>query len=225
MEHLLYPIHMCLVTLACLIPVLRSEYYPLHVYDLNTRRAANRVNSAVIKNYYAYTQRLLVRICDVGINKVALRVINQHQLSFQEKICKTAIRLMLDNKIVTIRERHLRVVASVLVVEPTILTINDRLDKVRDVGQKNPGRSLLDEHSGLLFPPSRFRTYMNQADSKWRVSTASAVASAILVQVFTEMILLEAARLCRLNKKRRIIPEYIHLAMLSPAVNCVKYCK
>lgn len=214
MSNIAYPkcAHACVAMIVYLMPVLFIRYYPREGV-LRTQRPQQQ-QPVLYKTYNSYTHRLLKRMGTTGINKHALELVNNCQKKILDRVCKTIVHLLSDTRTVTIREEHIRTAARVVLPKRLLDKVDPRIEMVCHLDPCHYGRQSLDRQCGLLFPPSRFRHAIAHADEllahvKWRVSVASSIAAAVLLQTFTEMLLATAIACCTSARKRRIVPCHV----------------
>lgn len=213
-----YPAYACAVAIAYLLPYISTSYYPQEAFcHPKALRLSKTTDPIQWKSYNSYTYRLLKMISCIGINKLALECINRLQMQFQDKICTTIVHILLDTRMVTVRDRHVRTATRALFVKPGLQFVEDSVGHNCDVVLT---RAVAVGEHRLVFPPSRFRAVLLRVggNTKWRVSVTSAINSAMVMQVFTQCILSEAAKICIYAKKRRITPDHVSSAMTSELI-------
>lgn len=202
-----------------LLPIIGANYYPACT---GIRDDAQDESACTLsKSYASYTYRLLKQKSTIGINKQALLCIDKYQAVLQESVCTAIVHLLHDIKKVTVQKSHICTVTRVLIANPMLASIESKLKCLEDLPTSErvvPCRATLAEQYGLVFPPTRFRAMLIRLGEhvKWRVSVASSIAAALIIQTFTERILDTAIILCVDARKRRITTEHVMDALRTP---------
>lgn len=205
-----------------LIPIVGDGFFPCTLADVD--------QGSPSKSFVSYTYRLLKLRSSVGINKQALQYIDRYQGVLQESVCAAIVHLLHDIKKVTVQKSHICTVTRVLIQAPILGLIEKKLECLEKLPSSErvvPCRATLSEEYGLVFPPTRFRAMLMRLSKqvKWRVSVASSVAAALIIQTFTEWILDAATVLCVNAKKKRITLEYVVDAMRTAKKDGLLFCK
>lgn len=204
------------VPFPALLPLLLPSYFP---DTCRVWKVTHTLNTP--KSYISYTSRIVKEKSRFGINRQALDYINEIQSCFQTLVCSAVVHLMCDTKKVTVQEQHIRTTARVLLTDPLLSLAERRLDMLAGLKSLSdnimPRRTALVEQYGLIFPPSRFRDTLLRinAEIKWRVSVASSVATATIVQVFTEFLVDHVISACQETQKRRITVDHVGTGVIN----------
>lgn len=193
-----------------------------------TKRRKKSVQSYKTYIYKVLKDNEIIKIEGLGINKEGMSVVDSFMTDIFWRVCSEADRFTRVNNKKTLSDKAVK--SAVRMVLPGELRKHaekqaeaavtkyktyddDNKDRPLKKGQTKQKSVTRSEKAGLKFPVGRIARYMRTNSTVHRLNATAAVFMAAVLQYLCVEILIVAGALCTSEKKKRITPHHLNLAV------------
>lgn len=166
---------------------------------LPVMRVKNVLNSSGFQ-FATYVPRLIALKCPLGVTNEGRASVLQFAALFTEKVVDNVKRHVIVTKRQTFREKDLMLITYLILPSPILehvrIVTRNAISEFMNFNKNYTGKKRVTaaSKSGLVFPPSRFRSSLKEIKQVKRVSDVTSVIGASLIQGVTEFLLMECTR-------------------------------